>query len=180
LPTVAGGDQKILTCPVRGVQVQPRKTQINRRFAPETLAFDGLEVKSRFQRVKRAKNARKASFSVVAGETSDFSPPRPLGPQLWDRVQSEYRISDCGGIELLAQACAALDRAEGLAAVIAADGNVIHTRTGVPKTHPGIKDELACRAFVVRTLERLGVNVESVTPSAGRPPRPHGWTPHVT
>ena len=34
--------------------------------------------------------------------------PRPLGSHgtgLWNRVQSEYRIDDCGGIELLAEAC---------------------------------------------------------------------------
>jgi len=32
------------------------------------------------------------------------------------------------------------------------------------------RDELANRAFVVRTLERLGVNVETIK-SVGRPPR---------
>jgi hypothetical protein len=48
----------------------------------------------------------------------DFA-PRPLGPDgtgLWNRVMAAYRIEDEGGIELLAQACAALDRAEALAA----------------------------------------------------------------
>ena len=95
---------------------------------------------------------------------------------MWDRAQAEYRI-DVGGIELLAQACAAEDTAESLAAAIARDGHVIHSRTGVPRTHPAVKDELACRAFVVRTLERLGLNVEAVRPP-GRPPGGGlGWTP---
>ena len=87
-------------------------------------------------------------------------------------------IHDTGGIELLAQACQALDRAENLAEAIARDGDVIHTRTGVPKTHPAVKDELACRAFVVKTLERLGLNVETIKPM-GRPPKPFGWKPDV-
>ena len=86
----------------------------------------------------------------------------------------EYAITDRGGIELLAQACAALDRAESLAEAIAEDGAVIRTRSG-PKSHPAAKDELQNRAFVVRTLERLGLNVEAIK-TPGRPPRPFGWT----
>jgi len=81
-------------------------------------------------------------------------------------------IHDTGGIELLAQACAAEDRAENLADAIARDGEVIHSRTGVPKTHPAVKDELACRAFIVKTLERLGLNVEAIK-QPGRPPKPY-------
>jgi hypothetical protein len=43
-----------------------------------------------------------------------------------------------------------------LAQRIAQDGEIIHTRTGMPKAHPGLKEELAARAFVCRNLERLG------------------------
>src|SRR6516225_11986162 len=43
----------------------------------------------------------------------------------------------------------------------------IHTRGGI-KMHPGVKDELACRGFVCRTLHRLGLNVETIKPK-GRP-----------
>jgi hypothetical protein len=117
------------------------------------------------------------ALSIVSSGTTRIAPPRPLdvhGTALWDRVMAAYRIEDEGGIELLAQACAALDRAEALAEAIAKDGAVIHTESG-PKSHPACKDELACRAFVVRTLERLGLNVEAVKPP-GRPPRPRGWT----
>jgi hypothetical protein len=41
---------------------------------------------------------------------------------LWDEIQAAYGITDRGGVELLAQACAACDRAEALAAAIATDG----------------------------------------------------------
>jgi hypothetical protein len=127
-----------------------------------------------------AKPPEKPPLAIVSADTAGPAPPRPLGApgrQLWDRVQSEYRIADCGGVELLAQACQALDRAERLAEAIARDGDVIHSRTGVPRTHPAVKDELACRAFVVRTLERLGLNIEAVRPP-GRPPGGGlGWIP---
>ena len=86
---------------------------------------------------------------------------------------TEYRITDRGGIELLAQTCAAVDRVETLREAIDRDGEVVHTRTG-PKAHPALRDELAGRAFIVRTLERLGLNVETVK-QPGRPVPTHGW-----
>jgi hypothetical protein len=82
---------------------------------------------------------------------------------------TEYEISDSGGTEMLQQACSALDRAENLRLEIDRDGEVIRTRSGV-KDHPALKHELACRAFVVRTLARLGLNFEAIKPSVGRPP----------
>jgi hypothetical protein len=109
-----------------------------------------------------AKTPVKPAVSLAA---ASIAPPRRLGADgtdLWVRVMGEYRIEDTGGIELLAQACAALDRAEALAAAIYEDGCVIRGENG-PRSHPACKDELACRAFVARTLERLGLNVEAPT-----------------
>jgi hypothetical protein len=116
-------------------------------------------------------------LSIVSPGANGIAPPRPLGDHgmaLWDRVQGEYAITDTGGIEMLTQACAAVDRIESLRAAINRDGEVVVIK-GVPKAHPALRDELANRAFVVRTLERLGLNVEAVKPP-GRPPRPRGWT----
>lgn len=113
---------------------------------------------------------------VGPGTDAHASPPRKLGKHglsLWNAVMTEYRIEDRGGIELLAQCCASLDRAESLAAQIDADGQVIRTRNG-PKAHPALRDELANRAFICRTLERLGLNVESVK-AVGRPAGGLGW-----
>ena len=107
-----------------------------------------------------------------------LTPPRPLGTAgraLWDRVHSEYVVVDAGGAELLCLACEALDRAQALAAEIAADGPILRAANGVMRDHPGIKHELACRAFVVRTLQRLGLDVEPVR-AVGRPAgRATGW-----
>jgi phage terminase small subunit len=99
-------------------------------------------------------------------------PPRTLGDhgrRLWNRVCTEYDIADVAGIEMLAQCCAALDRAEALRAGIDQDGEVIRTR-GQIKDHPALKHELAARAFVVRTLSRLGLNFEPLRSGPGRPP----------
>jgi hypothetical protein len=48
------------------------------------------------------------------------------------------------------------------------DGEVVRHRGGV-KEHPALKIELAARSFVVRTLQRLGLNYEPVRAKAGRP-----------
>jgi hypothetical protein len=121
-----------------------------------------------------AKPADRPPLTVIDPASTGISPPRKLGQHgfsLWNSVQNAYRIDDVGGIELLAQVCAAADRVEALAERISADGEVIHTPAG-PKAHPALRDELAGRAFIVRTLERLGLNVETIKPM-GRPSK--GW-----
>ena len=101
------------------------------------------------------KGADNPAVTLVAPTATGVSPPRKLGQHglsLWNSVQSAYRIDDAGGVELLAQACAAQDRVEALAEAINRDGEVVQTRAG-PKAHPALRDELAGRAFIVRTLE---------------------------
>ena len=107
----------------------------------------------------------------VVGTAADLNrPPRQLGEhglKLWEAITAEYRVDDAGGREILAQCCAALDRAEALRGQIDADGEVLHVRGGV-KSHPAIRDELACRAFITRAIGRLGLDVEAIRPM-GRP-----------
>jgi hypothetical protein len=92
---------------------------------------------------------------------------------LWSTITSEYNITDAGGIEILMQVCAATDRVESLAEQINEEGETIMIK-GVPKSHPLLRDEIQIRAFVVRGLQRLGLNVEAVKP-VGRPPA-GGWS----
>jgi hypothetical protein len=97
---------------------------------------------------------------------TSISPPRKLGvlgSSLWQSIMSEYLIQDPGGTELLMQACEAADRIARLAERIDADGEVIQTRNE-PKVHPAVREELAGRAFICRTLERLGLNLEAIKP----------------
>ena len=114
--------------------------------------------------------------SVTLLPTNLPSPPRTLGGPglaLWNKVLTDYHISDVGGLELLAEAAAGLDRAEELAAAVARDGATFQTKSG-PKVHPAVRAELAARAFVVRTLARLGIATEAIRPM-GRPPV-GGWS----
>ncbi len=109
-------------------------------------------------------------LSVVGSTSTGQPPPRKLGRyglSLWHDVTSTYHIEDIGGIELLAQACAAADRAEALAAIIAEDGETIKGKNGL-RAHPCLKDELVARSFVVRTLARLGITTQEIKPM-GRP-----------
>jgi hypothetical protein len=114
----------------------------------------------------------KPPLVLVSPGPTGVPPPRKLGQHgmaLWNAVTREYGIDDVGGIEFLMQACLASDRVEALAEQIDADWEIIRTRTGA-RSHPGLKDEVALRAFIVRTIEKLGLNFEAVRPSAGRPP----------
>jgi len=110
------------------------------------------------------------------GGTPSFSaqPPRQLGKQgltFWNAVMHEYSIEDIGGVEVLAQICAALDRAEQCAEQVDRDGPTVETKSGL-REHPALKGELANRAFVTRNLQRLGLNIETLKPVG----RPSGWS----
>jgi hypothetical protein len=98
-------------------------------------------------------------FAPVAARrrTGVVDPPRPLGEHglaLWQRVATEYDIDSSSALEQLVLACATLDRAEACAAQIAIDGLMLDGRE-----NPLIKHELAARAFVARTLQRLGLEL---------------------
>lgn len=120
--------------------------------------------------------AKKPNLTIVKpATTSGNRPSRTLGKHglvLWNAIVSTYDVSDEGGREILCQACLAQDRVEQLAAQIEADGPTILLK-GILREHPCLRAELAGRAFITRSLVRLGLNVESVK-GVGRPP---GYSP---
>src|SRR5262245_5911252 len=128
-----------------------------------------------------SKKSKPPSLKVVSNEPQmGPHPSRNLGEHgtsLWNRITSEYAISDAAGIELLTQACLACERAERLRQEIDQDGEVIRPRNGMLRQHPALMQELACRTFVVRTLRQLGLDVEPLRPSVGRPSNEIGWQP---
>jgi hypothetical protein len=149
--------------------------------SPSLRRMDPLEIGPEWRMIApdMAKPPSQPPLTLVSPGTVGIAPPRPLGShgmELWNAVQREYNIQDRGGIELLCQACAALERAEALAEAITAEGVIIHSRAGVPKAHPACRDELAARQFVCRTLERLGVTVEPIK-SPGRQPSYSSYIP---
>jgi hypothetical protein len=100
-----------------------------------------------------------------------MDPPADLGPTgraLWSSIQKQYQISDSGGLCMLKLACESADRAQRCRERIDHDGEVVASRQG-PKDHPLLKHELGARSFTVRTLQRLGLDLEPIKP-IGRPP----------
>jgi hypothetical protein len=119
-----------------------------------------------------AKTPKPPALTLVGPETTGPKPPRHLGQHgmaLWTAITGEYRVDDSGGIEMLMQACLAVDRVEALAEQISRDGEVIRARGGV-RSHPALKDEVALRSFIVRTVKALGLNFEPARSAPGRPP----------
>jgi hypothetical protein len=113
----------------------------------------------------------KPKLKLVETTPAPGEPPRPLGAQgaaLWKAITVEYGVEDAGGRELLVLACQSLDRAEACREIIDRDGELLRTKTGV-RDNPLLKHELNARAFVVKTLHRLGVDLEALKP-LGRPP----------
>ena len=108
---------------------------------------------------------------IPASPAQRLEPPRPLGEHglaLWRSIVTGYEFADPGSAEVLYQSCAALDRAEACAAQIAEDGQMIRTKTGT-RSHPLLRDELANRAFTVRALSKLGLDLEPLHDRPGRP-----------
>jgi hypothetical protein len=110
-----------------------------------------------------------AKLKLVDSNTG--APPRPLGKfgaALWRSISTDFDISDAAGIELLTLACESLDRAEEIKSLINYAGVGAVSETGHVRANPLLRDELACRAFVSKCIERLGVNQEP-TKAVGRP-----------
>jgi hypothetical protein len=114
----------------------------------------------------------------LIGGRSTPSPPCALGAAgqaLWDRIMNDYAVTDAGGVELLSQAAQAADRVASLRRQIDETGELIPTRAGL-RDNPGLKHEIAARAFITRTICKLGLAVEPLRPGVGRPGATFGIT----
>ncbi len=117
--------------------------------------------------------SKKPTLELVGATTSNpTAPPASLGEagrKAWQLIQNEYSIADSGGLTVLAQIAAAHDRLAECQAIIATEGPVVRTKSG-PREHPLLRTELGCRAFIVRAISKLGLDVEPLRPGPGRPP----------
>jgi hypothetical protein len=116
-------------------------------------------------------------LKVIPGpRPTTAAPPATLGQpgtNLWRSIMSEYALRDSGGLTMLEQACIGIDRAAEAADTVAREGITIKTPSGL-KEHPAAKTELMYRSFVVRTLAKLGLDVEPVR-AKGRPTTAASW-----
>lgn len=94
---------------------------------------------------------------------------------MWSSIHRQYVVTDADRLAMLLQVCEAEDQAQACHAQIEKDGVVQRTEAGGLKDHPALKHELANRAFVVRTLARLGLSDAGKPKPVGRPPTPLGW-----
>ena len=97
-------------------------------------------------------------------------PPRPLGPHglsLWTEIVRNYEFSDPASIECLFQGCSAVERAERCRQQIDEQGEMIQGKDGM-RSHPLLRDELQNRAFALRALANLGLDLEPIK-GMGRP-----------
>jgi hypothetical protein len=106
-----------------------------------------------------------------ASKPNPLAPPSGLGEagtKLWHYIHSDFVVTDAGGLAMLHQICAAADRVAEYAATIARDGPVVRTKAGL-KDHPLLRHELAAQSFIVRSLHRLGLDIEPARHEIGRP-----------
>jgi hypothetical protein len=117
--------------------------------------------------------SKKTPLKLVPSISANrVQPPRKLGETgltLWATVMDEYDMQDGAGREMLLLACEALDRAQSMRSQIDADGECVRTKSGI-KDHPLLRHEAVARAFVVKTLRTLNLDVEPLRPVGG-PPR---------
>jgi hypothetical protein len=116
---------------------------------------------------------KKPVLTVIRSDGKPASTPPILGKsgaKLWQSIQSEYRIDDAGGRAILLQICLTLDRADECAEALDGDGVMIRTKSGGLRDHPLLKLELASRSFVVKSLHKLGLDIEPSRATTGRPP----------
>jgi hypothetical protein len=106
------------------------------------------------------------------------SPPNPnaspaslgeAGAKLWQAIHADYIVEDAGGHEMLLRICEAADSLASYDEQISRDGPTIRSKSGI-REHPLLKHQLATRSFIVRSLHRLGLDIEPTRNAPGRPP----------
>ena len=103
-------------------------------------------------------------------------PPKTVGPsgrELWQTLTNEFELDDGASQALLLQVCLCADRLAEISQRISREGLVIDSKGG-PRDHPLLKSEIACRSFIIRGLQGLGL--EPARP-VGRPGNIVGWLP---
>src|SRR5262245_33723283 len=104
--------------------------------------------------------------------SASAAPPRALGKAgkaLWDRINTDYVLSDETSRETLAQVCEAADQVEELCDAIKKEEIIVESNAGVRKAHPAFGVVRQNRIFIVRALERLKHQHVKGTKVLGRP-----------
>lgn len=76
------------------------------------------------------------------------------GRAFWRDTVADYELSR-GELELLVEACRALDQCDALRAAVDADGYTVRGSEGQPRVHPAISQLNATRTLLGRLLAQL-------------------------
>jgi hypothetical protein len=91
-----------------------------------------------------------------------------VGLELWRKISAEYSFDDPASWRVLAEACFCTQRAERCREIIDRDGELLYVGKAV-RSHPLLRDELGNRMAAVRCLQKLGLDLEPLHPTPGRP-----------
>ena len=88
----------------------------------------------------------------------------------WDRLLTEYGITDDAGLLLLQTALESFDRMRGCQEAVTRDGAMIKDRFDQLKPHPLLATERDARAQMLSSLKALNLDLEPLRDGVGRPP----------
>lgn len=114
------------------------------------------------------------TLTVVGSPPTLLAPPASLGKagaRLWQSIHADYVVEDAGGHEMLLRICEAADSLTSYDEQVGRDGPTIRTKSGI-REHPLLKHQLATRSLIIRSLHRLGLDIEPTRSTVGRPPGP--------
>lgn len=89
--------------------------------------------------------------------------------KFWAAIQSEYRITDSAGLQILTNAAECKDRAECARAEIDKTGLTLKNRLGGAIVNPLCAVERDARAAMINSLKALNLDLEPLRDKAGRP-----------
>ncbi|MGO9039875.1 MAG: P27 family phage terminase small subunit [Steroidobacteraceae bacterium] len=99
-------------------------------------------------------------------------PPKGLSAESldwWERIGTEYDVTDPGGLLILASACEAFDRMRQAQRKLRREGLTAPDRFGQRKAHPATLIERDSRAAMLSALKQLNLDLEPLESRAGRP-----------
>ena len=94
--------------------------------------------------------------------------PKPITPKhlsdsaqgWWERITTEYSLSDSASLLVLQASLEAYDRATEARELIDAEGAVVRDRFDQPKPHPAAAIERDNRSALIQGLKSLGLHEE--------------------
>jgi hypothetical protein len=119
---------------------------------------------------------KKPTLTVVdQSKPNPLAPPASLGEagrKLWQDLHRDFVLEDSGAHTMLLEICSAMDNLAEYDREIGRDGVTIRAKGSV-REHPLLKHRLATQSFVVRSLHRLGLDIEPARHEIGRPAGPY-------